>query len=235
MQQMEDGLRAIKRRAMNAIGRFQYGQRSGYNAKHFWEDRLSRYGLGLRGVGNEGSSVQENTEEYVRAKDIFLTVCRQERIDFGNVSMLDIGCGNGFYADICRKQMVKQYLGVDITDALFGQLRAHYSGFQFKEMDVSTQELKGAFDLIIMIDVTQHITEEQKFSFAMENIKSHLRKHGVFIVTSWLDEKARESFYEISRSWQTYQQAFPGYIFSKPISFRDKYIFSIREPETHGK
>ena len=82
--------------------------------------------------------------------------------------------------------------------------------------------------IVAMIDVTQHITNPEKFSFAMQNIRSRLGESGSFIVTSWLDDGARESFYEVSRSIEAYRREFPGYSFSEPVPFRDKFIFSVR-------
>ena len=79
-----------------------------------------------------------------------------------------------------------------------------------------------------MIDVTQHITNEQKFKKAMDHIKNALSEDGVFVVTSWLDENIRDSFYEKSRSIQSYEKCFKNYSFSEPLKFRDKFIFTIR-------
>lgn len=145
--------------------------------------------------------------------------------------MLDIGSGTGFYAKTFLENGGKQYLGIDITDVLFNQLRQELPEFQFRKLDISIQKLNGnlQFDLIVMIDVTQHIKNDDKFFFAMQNIRSHLSEGGILIVTSWLSEKARHSFYEVSRSINAYEREFPGYVFSKPNPFRNKFIFSIRD------
>jgi cyclopropane fatty-acyl-phospholipid synthase-like methyltransferase len=107
-------------------------------------------------------------------------------------------------------------------------LRWQYGGYRFERLDVAGQEIVGQFDAIIMIDVTQHIVDAEKFTFAMQNIRRHLNVGGVFIVTSWLDDKARDSFYEKSRSLEAYKKEFPTDQFSQPKVFRDKYIFTIR-------
>jgi hypothetical protein len=77
-------------------------------------------------------------------------------------------------------------------------------------------------------DVTQHITKPARFERAMQTIRGNLAEGGVFVVTSWLDASARRSFFEVSRDLAAYQGQFPGYRFSPPRPFRDKFVFSIR-------
>lgn len=199
------------------------------NPEGFWSKRLSTFGLSLMGVGNITLSPEENQRKYQQAEKTFLSLCLNERIDFRKVHMLDVGCGNGFYARVFKENGGKDYLGVDITDVLFDKLREDFPGFQFLKLDISKEELTGVFDLIVMIDVTQHIVREDRFSFAMQNIQSHLKEDGVFIVTSWLRKRGYRNFYEVSRPIEAYIEAFPGYHFSSPLPFRDKFIFSIRK------
>ena len=89
--------------------------------------------------------------------------------------------------------------------------------------------MNGIYNLVIMIYVTQHITNEKKFNYAMQNIKNHLKQNGLFIVTSWLDDKKVDSFYEKSRSIDSYKKWFKGDNVSEPLRFRDKYIFTVRK------
>jgi SAM-dependent methyltransferase len=145
--------------------------------------------------------------------------------------MLDIGCGTGFYAEVFRSQGGKYYLGIDITDQLFLALKQKFPEFSFRKADISSMVLSEQFALIKMISVTQHIVDDAAFSNAMHNIKSCLSPNGVLIVTSWLSRDFRHrTFYEVERPIDYYKKEYPDYIFSKPIQFRDKYIFSIRRP-----
>lgn len=209
---------------------YKYGDSDDYKADKYWTDRLAKFKFDLRGVGDKGLSHKKNKQMYLEAKEIFLSLCREQNINFNNVRVLDVGCGTGFYARILLEKGIKQYLGVDITDTLFKKLNENFPNFKFSKLDITNQKLNDNFDLIIMIDVTQHITNSTKFSFAMKNIKSCLSENGIFIVTSWLDKNARKSFYEVSRSMEDYKKEMPDYIFSDPIPFRDKFIFSIRKP-----
>ena len=219
----------LKRCVSSSSQAARYWAPGGYDVEKYWRHRLHKYGFNLSGVGNINLSHDENKQIYLKAKKVFLSLCYKEGIDFKNIYMLNVGCGTGFYAEIFRENGGKRYLGIDITDILFGKLKQIFPEFQFRKSDISTQELEAQFDLIIMIDVVQHITNDDKFSFAMQNIRSHLSANGIFIVTSWLNDKARHSFYEVSRSMDAFKKEFPSYAFSEPTPFKNKFIFSIKK------
>lgn len=173
----------------------KYGAGNDYDAAKYWHDRFSKYGLSLKGAGNEGISEEENEKIYAEAAKVFTDLCRKEDIDFHNVSVLEIGCGTGFYTQLLHDLGVKSYTGVDITDVLFPKLRKKFPRFKFIKKDVTSDKLEGKYDLIIMIDVIEHIVKESKLSFAMENVKNCLSHNGVFIVTPIMKVSKKQLFY----------------------------------------
>ncbi|MBN1123468.1 MAG: class I SAM-dependent methyltransferase [Sedimentisphaerales bacterium] len=201
-----------------------------YRAEKYWTDRLSKYGLDLRGVGNWTLSSDENEKKYLEAKNYFLDFCKKERLDFKGAHVLDIGCGTGFYTNILKNEGVSEYTGIDITDALFSKLQKKYPDFTFIKADISKSFPKGSFDFVLMIDVTQHIVDDRMFSSAMKNISSVLSEKGIFIVTSWLSPCfVQRQPHEVARSMEYYTREFPDCSFSEPSSFRDKYLFTVRK------
>lgn len=201
----------------------------GYNAKKYWERRHSEFGLDIRGVGNKGLSVKENIDQYHNAKEIFIQLLNENGIELKNKEVLDIGCGNGFYAEVYKELQVGNYVGLDITNTLFPELERSFPEFTFQIKDVTNSKITHKYPLISMIDVSQHITDNKKFSFAMSNIREALQEEGSLIITSWLDNTIRDSLYEKSRSMEYYKKEFPGFHFSEPKKFRDKYIFIIKK------
>jgi len=200
-----------------------------YKPKQYWRNRFSKYGFDLRGVGNCTLSHQENEAAYLEAREIFLSLCGWEGIDFSQVNALEIGTGAGFYTNIFLENGGQNYLGIDITDKLFPELKEKFPNFEFKKSDITKQRLTSQFDFIVMIDVTQHIVDDDKFSFAMQNIRSHLANDGVFITTSWLaDKRTQPSSHVVFRPLDCYTKEFPDYLFSQPVPFRDKFILAIR-------
>jgi SAM-dependent methyltransferase len=211
----------------------RYRLPGGYRSRAYWTSRLGRYGFDLRGVGCDSLSDAENRRMYAQAREQFLTLVGAQGVDLTAARVLDVGCGTGFYADLCAQAGCSRYVGLDITDTLLPELRRRLPAFTFRQLDITepaqaAQDWGGPFDLVLMIDVTQHITQDDRFTRAMQTIRASLAAGAVFIVTSWLDALARRSFFERSRDLAAYQAEFPGYRFSPPQRFRDKFIFAVR-------
>ncbi len=211
----------------NTLSKLKLWMMGGYNAEKYWSERHNRYGLDLRGVGNKSISKEKNEREYSEAKEIILSICIQNKINFDTISVLDVGCGNGFYANLMQEMGCVNYRGIDITDTLFPELKERFPKYHFRKLDITKNRLSRSYDLILMIDVTQHITSEKHFRYALKNVKEHMKENSLFIVTSWLDKNIRNSFYEKSRTLKSYKQIFQSNLFSKQIKFRDKYVFFI--------
>ena len=62
----------------------------------------------------------------------------------------------------------------------------------------------------------------------MNNIKAHMKEKSLFIVTSFLEQKIKNSFFEKSRDLNSYKQIFNTENFSEPKKFRDKFIFIVQ-------
>jgi SAM-dependent methyltransferase len=211
------------------IGRLKYASRDDYNAELYWGDRFRKYGLSLMGPGHDGFSLKENEEAYREAAAIFVSLCNKENVDFRKSRVLEIGCGTGYYAELFKAQGVGDYLGVDVTDALFADLRKKFQDYQFAKIDVATQPLPcdQPFNLVTLIDVAQHIVNRSKLQFALENIDRSLASKGRFIFTAELESKSSiHAFYEMPWIMKDFVDCLPNHIFSEPGRFRDKYIIS---------
>ena len=211
------------------IGPIKYGRGNDYDAHRYWRDRFSKYGLSLRGAGDDGLSEEENEKMYVKAAEVFTDLCQRESVDFQSVRVLEIGCGTGFYTQLLCDLGVKSYVGVDITDVLFPELRKKFPQFKFVRKDIASDKIEGKFNLIVMIDVIEHIVKESKLSFAMENVKKCLLDNGVFIVSPIMDVSRRHLFYVRSWSLEDIKRRFPGHIFRELVPFRNNHILIIRK------
>lgn len=219
----------LSNRLNSFINNLRYTTSSGYKAEKYWRERHSKYQFDLRGVGDYTMSEEENLKILQKGGQIFLELYKREKIDLPAISMLDVGCGTGFYADVFLKAGGLRYNGIDIVDTLFEGLRKKFPAFTFQQLDVSTGQITGSYDLIIMMDVAQHITDEDKFRFAMENIKAHLNKIGVIIISTNIGNYMRHNFYYVTRPMKTFEDIFKDYRISEPIQFFENKMFSIRK------
>ncbi len=225
----------IQRRVKYFLERWKYARNGGYRSETYWHDRLSKYGLDKRGVGIWTRTQAENEAMYEQARAVFIDFCHQHDISFKDKCVLEIGCGTGFYTDIVRGLGCADYTGLDITDALFPTLRDRFPGFEFVQQDITTTAPSGTFDAIVMIDVTQHIVDDDKFRRAMSNVASHLDTNGVFVVTSFLSTaREQNTFYHVRRPIENYKECFAGAEFLPPVPFRDKFLFAIRPAPSPG-
>ncbi|HER00347.1 MAG TPA: class I SAM-dependent methyltransferase [candidate division Zixibacteria bacterium] len=217
------------------IGPRKYGSGNDYDAARYWEDRLAKYGDSLRGVGDEGKSDRENVEEYARDEKIFCDVCNGLGVNFEKASVLDIGCGTGFYTDILERQGVKDYTGVDITNHHFEKLRERFPDYSFIKKDITSEKHEGDYDLIIMIEVLEHIVNDDKLDFAMENVKRCLKENGVFLISSIWEKGRKHMFYVRKWTLDEIRKRFRDYHFSEPIPFRGSYMVAIRKSQQSDK
>jgi SAM-dependent methyltransferase len=201
-----------------------------YDAKEYWARRHSKHRNSFRGVGNITRSEQENIADYVAAVMTVGDLFREIAFDPQGKTVLDIGCGNGFWADALTQWHVARYMGIDITDALFDLLRSRFPTYEFLCGRLQELPIEGPFDLIVMIDVTQHIVDDDELRSALGRIRSLLAKHGVFIVTLWNQMRPREDAHETFRLFSFYRDALAGMTFTEPTKFRDKSIAAFYHP-----
>jgi SAM-dependent methyltransferase len=181
------------------LGPLRYRTADGYDAARYWRDRFTNHGRTLQAVGDEGLSPAENQQMYEDAAKVFGSVCREQAIDCENARVLEIGCGSGFYAQLLHDWGVGDYVGLDITDVFFPELRDRFPAFDFVRRDITADEVEGTFDLVLMIDVVEHIVSDARFASAMEQVRSCLAPGGLFVVSPMVEERPRSMFYQ--RFW----------------------------------
>lgn len=213
------------------IAPLKYRSGRGYDAQRYWQDRFERYGFSLQGVGDEGLSEAENEKMYEEAGRVFLDLCRSQGIDFPAARVLEIGCGSGFYTRLLAGQGVSRYVGVDITDVFFPELRRRHPDAEFLRMDVTTDSISGEFDLIVMIDVIEHITETDKLHAAFEQVRGALAPGGIFVLAP-VSERGRRSLFYV-RFWgeDDVRLYFADYQIEASVPFRYSRMLAFKKPQ----
>lgn len=211
-----------------------YGKSKDYDAHKYWHDRFVKYEDSIVGPGSEALSEDENKKMYDDAKAVFLSVCEQHKIDFKNHKVCEIGLGNGFYTEVFSAKGTVNYCGYDIADVIIPKLSSRFSNFKFKLKDISTEPLDGSYDFITLIDVIQHIVNEDKFNFALKNIADHLNVGGVFFIGPLTKTSRKKLFYVHGWSIEKVRDVFKDSHFSisGPIDFRNDDAYIIKKIST---
>lgn len=192
-------LRALRKFLYDPI---RYGWRD-YAAYEYWDARHRKYGMDIRGSGNEGENIIENRVHYIEDKEQLDKLCRAIGLNLGGKRVLDVGCGNGEYTRYCWSSLVFSYLGIDISDALFPDLREwamqHDSEqFQFTRQDCTILgglDCYPKFDVVLAISVVEHFTTRVRLAAAMVNMRNALAPHGVVIVGPVYEKAKLRLFY----------------------------------------
>lgn len=209
------------------IGPLRYRRGDGYDAQRFWEHRFSRYGTSLRGAGHEGRTEEENRREYEAAAAIVTARLERARTAIKTARILEVGCGTGFYTQLLQSLGAVSYTGLDITDVLFEEHRARFPDFEFVRSDVTDEPLEGEYDIILMIDVAEHIVSDEAFRGAMSNIRSALAPDGLLLVGPFTPESRNHLFYVRFWSLDEARSALKGLQEIECTPFRDGLLLSL--------
>jgi SAM-dependent methyltransferase len=167
------------------VAPIKYRGRGGYDAGAYWRDRLASYGPALTGPGHEGRTESENIERYRLESTHLLQYLSEHGIAVHGRGVLEIGCGNGYYTDLIAGQGPASFTGIDVTDVMFDDLRSRHPGFQFVHADISGDlpPFDQPFDIVLMIDVVQHIVSAARLDTALANVERLMAPGGVFIIS----------------------------------------------------
>ncbi len=164
-----------------------------YRPREFWNEVLTE-SFDLRGVGHFRLSEEANRRMYEAKRAIIDAQLARHGVEVGPATrVLEIGCGVGYWTEYLTGRGVSDYTGNDITPISVTTLAKRYPQYRFVQGDAGDIVLPPAhFALALMIDVTQHITEDVAFARAMQNVWQALGPGGTFLVTYW-DPRASAS------------------------------------------
>ncbi|HEX9891765.1 MAG TPA: class I SAM-dependent methyltransferase [Actinomycetota bacterium] len=229
--QLGGGVFALVRRIWQkkVVGPIKYRSPTGYDAARFWNDRYRRHGATLQGSGQERLSEEENRAAYVRFARTLVEYVRRAGADLGSARVLDIGCGQGFYAQVLADQGVTDYTGLDIADVLFDELRERFPGFRFFQNDISQDPVDGTYDLIIMIDMIEHLVTSEALLAAMKTVRSAMAPEGLLLIGPLPERPTRELFYIHFWTIEEVRQRLPDLDMLRPDPFRTGHLVGFRD------
>lgn len=213
----------------------RYSRPDGYDSKQYWQDRFTRHGTSLRGVGDEGLTQQENERDYAHAKDVFRSfVVERCKVDFASGATLEIGCGTGFYTRALQSLGAHPLVAYDITDALFPDLRAELPTIEFRQADITADKPEGSFKNGVMIDVLEHVVTRERFCAALRNVADALVDDGKFIVGPFAKAGSQRRALYYFRTWSTedVRACLPEWGVEATTEFRDGELLLLARTAT---
>lgn len=221
-----DGVRRILWKTV--VGPLKYRRGDGYDAARYWSDRFAKYGSSPRASGDEGLSQEENERLYREAVDTVIDATRDAGIALERARVLDVGCGPGFLTAGLADAGVSDYTGVDITDALFDDLRQRFPQYRFQRADVTEDGIAGTYDVVALIDVLFHIVKPERFERCLATLQKAVRPGGVLLVGA-LDERPRRGVFYV-RFWgfDDVRRALPELVELDKVPYRSGWLLRFR-------
>lgn len=173
----------------------RYAVGDDYDAARYWEDRFLAKGPTLRSVGDESMNESEISKAYASQAGEIFGMLERANIELTRIRLLEIGCGNGYYAELLHGRNLAHYQGLDITDVFFPMLRNQFPGYKYIRGDITKRGVEGEFDVVLMIDVVEHIVTEEKFMSALANVNAMIPKGGVLVLAPVAPRGRRSLFY----------------------------------------
>jgi SAM-dependent methyltransferase len=176
-----------------------------YRAEEYWTDRLSR-DCSLRGVGHASYSRRYNAWIY-RTKGRVLSDLLSG-VPFAEA--LDIGSGTGWVTEQLARRGAA-VTGIDVAEPAVEYLRHQFPDETFVRLTVGDQLLPfsdDTFDLVTMMDVAYHITNDEKWANALTEIARVLRPGGIFVATDSFgaadDSQSEHVRFRALRTWEAF-------------------------------
>lgn len=173
----------------------RYATGDDYDAARYWDERFRRHGPSMSSVGHEGKSEHDNAAAYAAQANAIFSMLDRASVDFPGARVMEIGCGNGYYAEQLSARGVTHYRGLDITEAFFALLRGRFPGFDYIRADITSSRLPELFDIVLMIDVIEHIVTEEKLVSALANVSAMMADNALLVLAPVAPRGRRSLFY----------------------------------------
>ncbi len=157
------------------------------NPHTYWEARLSR-SFDLTGTGFQSLGRNYNRVLYRTRLAALERALGAVGWGLSGRTVLEAGCGTGFYTEVCRRAGVASYTGLDITAVSVERLAPLYPEFTFARADISEEpaDPEGAFDVVLAADVLFHIVDDGRFRAALAGLARSVRPQGLLILSDVL-------------------------------------------------
>lgn len=179
-----------------------------YDPRAFWDRRLSEQ-FDLRGTGETGLSLPYNRACYELRRHVLDRALRDAGIDPSGRSVLDVGCGTGFFTAYYLAQGAR-VTGLDIAPTSVERLRARHPESTFMLSDVSEAALAERYDVVNAFDVLYHITDDARWERAVRHLALAVAPAGALLLTDTFADLPRLAEHNVARPLTRYREVLAG-------------------------
>ena len=172
------------------------GERPPIDTAAYWRSRLSS-NPGLRGTGTSYMPDAWQDWLYHAKERAYFPLLARNKVELAGASVLDFGCGTGYFEDVWQRAGANTIAGVDIVPETIERLGRAHPERQYvcadlaREIDVLAA--LGSFDLVTAIDVLYHVVTDEDLERVLDAILARMRPGGHFLFTDALVASSRDA------------------------------------------
>jgi malonyl-CoA O-methyltransferase len=102
--------------------------------------------------------------------------------DVKDKTVLDVGCGAGKFCQLVHEKGAARIVGADLSPKMIEEARKNCKGAELELTDLTTETIKGQFDVVICALVLGHIWD---LDFVLVNLVNNLTPDGVLLITDF--------------------------------------------------
>lgn len=163
------------------------------DAVAYWRDRLAAQ-PGLRGTGT--SFLPDAWQQWLyRSKErAYAKLFSRNGVTVAGASILDFGCGTGYFEDLWARGGATEIAGIDIVPEAVAALSAAHPGRRYVCADLARDaealDALPAYDIVTAIDVLYHVLHDSELETILSRVVAKLRPGGFFVFSDALVSSA---------------------------------------------
>jgi len=132
--------------------------------------------------------------------------------DVTGQSVLELGCGEGFYTRRLKQKGASKVLGIDISEKMIDlakqQEMTEPLGIEYQVGDVLALDKMGEFDLVVAAFLLNHAQTKAQLLKMCQNISIHLKPKGRFVALNNNLELSPDAYFRLEKYGR--RQSIPG-------------------------
>lgn len=200
-----------------------------YDNTSYWIEMHKKYKDSLKGVGISLLSDKYNDMKYSSESDTMLKVLDSIKSEIESrveVSVLDVGAGNGFWTQLIHGYLSKMSLklrvfALDISEDALEVIKHKIPEVNIVQADLKTIDINRfgeIFDIVSAIYCLHHIISLQDYVNSIKFVGKSVKRGGFLLIG---DPILRKSF---SKFYQTDFYTYEGHSFPRPLYIIDSIL-----------
>jgi 2-polyprenyl-3-methyl-5-hydroxy-6-metoxy-1,4-benzoquinol methylase len=184
----------------------------------------------LKGSGHEGLSEELNAAIYQEATSTIVGAVGGLGLNISDIRILEVGCGSGYWASVFERMGVRSYTGVDVAGVLIPDLMRRYPTFAFYQADITQEPPTSTYDLVLAIDVLEHIVQPQPLESSLKNL-AYACGSGYLFIGPVYRRSRRHLFYVRFWSKEEILERLRGFEVVETLPFKSEELLILRRSE----